>query len=52
MGRPAVGSVGDLSGKEVEMTEHPRVEGARASIDAFNRGDMATLRDFYAEDVV
>jgi ketosteroid isomerase-like protein len=34
------------------MTEHPGVEGARASIDAFNRGDMTALREFYADDVV
>ena len=34
------------------MTEHPGVEGARASIDAFNRGDMTALRDFYSEDVL
>jgi ketosteroid isomerase-like protein len=34
------------------MTEHPGVEGARASIEAFNRGDMTALREFYADDVV
>ena len=45
-------SVGTDSGKEFRMTEHPGVEGARASIEAFNRGDMAALRGFYADDVV
>jgi ketosteroid isomerase-like protein len=34
------------------MTEHPGVEGARASIEAFNRGDMRALREFYDDDVV
>ena len=34
------------------MSEHPGVARARASIDAFNRGDMESLRDFYTEDVV
>ena len=32
--------------------EHPGVARAQASIDAFNTGDIDTLRDFYADDVV
>ena len=32
--------------------EHPGVARARASIDAFNAGDMDALREFYADDVV
>jgi uncharacterized protein len=37
---------------EVAMTEHPGVARAKASIDAFNSGDMAALREFYSEDVL
>ncbi|MGH2677965.1 MAG: nuclear transport factor 2 family protein, partial [Actinomycetota bacterium] len=40
------------SRKEVGGVEHPGVERARASIEAFNRGDMGALSEFYADDVL
>jgi uncharacterized protein len=42
----------EASLKEVGKLEHPGVLNARGSIDAFNRGDMEALRDFYADDVL
>ena len=34
------------------MTEHPNVEQARRGYEAFAKGDMATLSELIAEDVV
>ena len=34
------------------MTEHPDVELSRRGYDAFAKGDMATLTELIADDVV
>jgi uncharacterized protein len=34
------------------VTEHPNVEQARRGYDAFSKGDMATLTELIADDVV
>lgn len=34
------------------MTEHPNAVAARSGLEAFTRGDPATLADLFAEDIV
>jgi uncharacterized protein len=34
------------------MAEHPGVARARESIEAFNRGDMEALQEYYADDIL
>lgn len=37
---------------EFDPSFDARVEAARRATDVYNRGDLETLKDFYAEDVV